>query len=33
MKLQSQRGGQIFLEEVKKLGRDDWEDRLNPLVV
>ena len=23
MKLQSQRGGQIFLEEVKKLGHDD----------
>ena len=23
MKLQSQQGGQIFLEEVKKLGRDD----------
>lgn len=29
MKLQNQRGGRIFLEEIKKPGRDTWENRLN----
>lgn len=29
MKLQNQRGGRIFLEEIKKPGHDTWENRLN----
>ncbi|EGW08654.1 Ferritin heavy chain [Cricetulus griseus] len=31
MKLQNQRGGRIFLQDIKKPDRDDWESRLNAL--
>uniref|UniRef100_A0A8C9BCP3 Ferritin n=1 Tax=Phocoena sinus TaxID=42100 RepID=A0A8C9BCP3_PHOSS len=32
MKLQNQRGGQIFLQDIKKPDRDDWENGLNSLL-
>ncbi|KAM4868855.1 ferritin heavy chain [Urocitellus parryii] len=31
MKLQNQRGGRIFLQDVKKPDRDDWESGLNAM--
>ncbi|KAK1333659.1 hypothetical protein QTO34_006044 [Cnephaeus nilssonii] len=31
MKLQSQRGGQIFLQDIKKPDHDDWENGLNAM--
>ncbi|EPQ20184.1 Ferritin heavy chain, partial [Myotis brandtii] len=31
MKLQNQRGGRIFLRDVKKPDRDDWENGLNAM--
>ena len=31
MKLQNQRGGQIFLQDIKTPDRDDWENRLNAM--
>ncbi|KAF6333099.1 ferritin heavy chain 1 [Rhinolophus ferrumequinum] len=31
MKLQNQRGGRIFLQDVKKPDRDDWENGLNAM--
>ncbi|XP_043748371.1 ferritin heavy chain-like [Cervus elaphus] len=31
MKLQNQRGGRIFLQDIKKPGRDDWENGLNAM--
>uniref|UniRef100_A0A8C6AWT1 Ferritin n=1 Tax=Monodon monoceros TaxID=40151 RepID=A0A8C6AWT1_MONMO len=32
MKLQNQRGGRIFLRDIKKPDRDDWENGLNSLL-
>ncbi|XP_061024254.1 ferritin heavy chain-like [Dama dama] len=31
MKLQNQRGGRIFLQDIKKPDRDDWENGLNAM--
>ncbi|KAM6186226.1 ferritin heavy chain-like [Rhynchocyon petersi] len=31
MKLQNQRGGRIFLQDIKKPDRDDWESGLNAM--
>ncbi|XP_036901398.1 ferritin heavy chain-like [Sturnira hondurensis] len=31
MKLQNQRGGRIFLQDIKKPERDDWENGLNAM--
>uniref|UniRef100_A0A8C2V7M2 Ferritin n=1 Tax=Chinchilla lanigera TaxID=34839 RepID=A0A8C2V7M2_CHILA len=31
MKLQKQRGGRIFLQEIKKPDRDNWQNRLNAM--
>nr|XP_058143833.1 ferritin heavy chain-like [Dasypus novemcinctus] len=31
MKLQNQRGGRIFLQDLKKPERDDWESKLNAI--
>ncbi|XP_032197679.1 ferritin heavy chain-like, partial [Mustela erminea] len=31
MKLQNQRGGRIFLQDIKKPNRDDWENGLNAM--
>ena len=31
MKLQSQQGGQIFLQDLKKPDHEDWEDGLNAI--
>uniref|UniRef100_A0A2K5RLV5 Ferritin n=1 Tax=Cebus imitator TaxID=2715852 RepID=A0A2K5RLV5_CEBIM len=31
MKLQNQRGGRIFLQDIKKPGHDDWESGLNAM--
>uniref|UniRef100_A0A8C6AR56 Ferritin n=1 Tax=Monodon monoceros TaxID=40151 RepID=A0A8C6AR56_MONMO len=32
MKLQNHRGGRIFLQDIKKPDRDDWENGLNSLL-